>query len=570
VTIVLFVVDRGAVASAAKVTRFAITAKMTRCNVSAVRRGKLAPTLTAVAVAFTWACGTDQSQGLVSAATPEAASAGARILAAGGNAVDAAVAVSFALAVTEPAMSGLGGQTQLLVAAPNLAPLIINGTSFAPVGTPEGASAEDIERHTATTVPSMVRTLEHAWRMLGSGRIEWAQLIAPAIEYAENGFVVGPFRHRVWRQLTDDLRADPTVAALFLDSEGMPPDSGSSFQQPILARTLRRIAEHGAADFYTGEIARTIAADMEANAGWLSYEDLAAFPRPNELTPLHGTYRGWDIHTMPPPGGGWVVLQILNVLELNPEDELAFESPNRLAHVIDALRIGHRQRRDHPVENLLDYDADVRRKTDKGTARTLTGLDTRPRGETTHFTVVDASGMVVSVTASINNFFGARVASPELGFLYNDYMNEFVYDDPDHPFALHPGAMPYSSMTPTILSRDGRPVAGLGSPGSARIVSTTAQVIQLWVDTDLGIAGAVAAGRSHVVPDSLLFLEASLPHDQREDLLQNRGFVLGEPRAYLAVGDLNAYFGGVHAVAFEDGAWHGAADPRRDGAVVRP
>ncbi len=522
---------------------------------------------TAAIVAVLTGCGSPEPRGVVSAATPEAAAAGARVLAAGGNAVDAAVAVSFALAVTEPAMSGLGGQTQLLVAAPRAEPFIINGTSFAPRATPIEAKTEEIARHTATTVPSMVRTLDHAWRLHGSAEVDWAQLIAPAIEYAEAGFVVGPFRHRVWLQLQEILQADATVAALFLTEAGTAPAVGSTFKQPVLARTLRRIAEHGAADFYTGRIARTIAADMAANGGWLSYDDLVQLAQPGELQPLRGTYRDWSIHTMPPPGGGWVVLQILNLLEQHSVSDLAFDSPNRLALVVGALRIGHRERRDHPVENLIDYRGEVDRKTSKETARELAIPATQ--GETTHFTVVDADGMVVSVTASINNFFGARAASPGLGFLYNDYMREFVLDDPTHPFALRAGAMPYSSMTPTVLSHDGVPMLGLGSPGSARIVSAIAQVIQLWVDTDLGIASAVAYGRAHVVPDSLLYLEPVLAAADA-GRFGNRGFVFGEPRAYLAVGDLNAYFGGVHAVALEDGEWLGAADPRRDGAVVQP
>jgi gamma-glutamyltranspeptidase/glutathione hydrolase len=240
-----------------------------------------------------------------------------------------------------------------------------------------------------------------------------------------------------------------------------------------------------------------------------------------------------------------------------------------MLRIADALRIGHRERRDAPVLDLVDYRDIVDGKTSKETARRLWETTARG-GETTHFTVVDAEGMVVSVTASINNLFGSRSASPELGFLYNDYMNEFVLDDPAHPFALRPSAMPYSSMTPTIVVRDGRPVMGLGSPGSARIVSAIAQVTQLWIDSDLGIEGAVASGRIHVVPDSLLYVEAVLSSSEIEDAFLERGFMLGEPRAYLATDNLNAYFGGVHAVALEDGEWVGAADPRRDGAVARP
>lgn len=518
------------------------------------------------ATALMAACDAGAPRGIVSAATPEAAEAGARILAAGGNAVDAAVAVSFALAVTEPAMSGLGAQTQILIAEPGREPVIVNGTSRSPANTPTDAAAGAIAGHRATTIPSMVRTLDHAWRMHGSAVVDWPELLAPAIGCAESGFVVGPFRHRVWEQLADQLRADPAVAALFLDEDGSPPAAGDTFRQPVLARTLRRLAEQGAADFYTGEIARTIARDMEQHGGWVTYEDLASFAEPQEIAPLHGTYRGRDIYTMPPPGGGWVVLQILNLLELAPATELQIDSPERLQHLVSALRIGHRERHYHPVTDLVDFQADVGHRISKEAARKL--AEREERGETTHFTVVDGDGMVVSVTASINNFFGARAAAPDLGFLYNDYMHEFELDDSDHPFALRPGAMPYSSMTPTVVLEDGRPVLGLGSPGSSRIISAVSQVLQLWIDTDIGIAGAVAAGRVHVVPDSLLYVEPLLREPGLEAAFTARGFALGEPRAYLAAGELSAYFGGVHAVAFERGHWRGAADPRRDGRVL--
>jgi gamma-glutamyltranspeptidase/glutathione hydrolase len=502
--------------------------------------------------------------GVAVAASPEAAEAGAAILRAGGNAVDAAVAVSFALAVTEPAMSGLGGQTQILLHAPGEPPVVINGTSYAPRATPLDAGPTDIVTYRATTVPTTVRVLEYAWRHHGSGRIEWAQLLEPAIRYADEGFVVGPFRHRVWVNAEEALRANPAAGSLFLTGGGVAPAEGSVFRQPQLARTLRRLAQHGAEDFYGGEIARAIASDMAANGGWLSLQDLEQLPQPAELPPLRGSYRGWDVYTLPPPGGGWVVLQILNLLEQSPPEALAPGSPARIPLLGQALRIGHRTRRDAPVRDLVDYDADVAEKIDKARARELLEVGA---GETTHFSVADGDGMAVAVTASINFAFGAKAADSTLGFLYNDYMREFVLGDPGHPFALRPNAMPYSSMSPTILAREGEPVLALGSPGSARIISAVVQVAQLWVDYGLDVEAAVAAPRLHVIPDSALFVEWRDAPDSVLMLTVQRGFVLSEPRASWDSQGRNAYFGGVHAVARRGGTWRGAADPRRDGAA---
>lgn len=506
--------------------------------------------------------------GVVSAATSEAAAAGAEILEAGGNAVDAAVAVSFALAVTEPAMSGLGGQTQILIHSPNREPLAINGTSFSPQATPERATAEDIAGHRATTIPSTVRTLAYAMKKYGSGRISWPQALAPAIRYAEEGFVVGRFRALVWSSHVEDLHQHPATESLFLKKDGASPAEGELWQQPILAKTLRRLAEHGAEDFYTGKIAREIAADMASNGGWITLEDLQNVPQPVELPALKGSYRDWTVFTLPPPGSGWVVLQILNLLERSPVDELLPASPQRLFHLAKAIQIGQTNRRNNPIKNLIDYSDEVADRISKDTAKLLQeSEDSAASGETTHFSVVDATGMAVSVTASINAYFGARVASPNLGFLYNDYMHEFEIGKPEHPFALRPHAMPYSSMSPTILAKNGEAHLVLGSPGSSRIISAVAQVIQLWVDAGIGIENAVAAKRIHVVPDDKLYIEAPDLADSVLAAFTQRGYQITEPRMDLVNGELNPYFGGVHAIAREKGKWVGTADPRRDGAV---
>jgi gamma-glutamyltranspeptidase/glutathione hydrolase len=504
--------------------------------------------------------------GVVSAASPEAAAAGREVLERGGNAVDAAVAVAFSLGVTEPAMSGLGAGIQILLQAPGRDPLVINGTSLAPAKIPAGATARDLTAHRATTVPSSVRTLDHAWRRHGSGRLSWADLLAPAIRSAEEGFVLGPFRHKVLERTAAALRIHPSGAALMLNPDGSVPAAGSVWRQPVLARTLRRLALHGAADFYQGEIAREIAVDMAAHGGWITAEDLARLPEPREQPALRGSYRGWNVATLAPPASGWVVLQILNVLEHSDPAELAPGSPTRDDRLVEALAIGHTSNQRSPVHDMADPVAESAGRISKETAtELLTAARTRNPGETTHFSVVDRNGLAVAVTTSINNYYGARVASPSLGFLYNDYMLEFVLDDPAHPFALRGGAQPFSSMSALILSRDGVPHMAVGSPGSARIISAVSQVVQLWADGQSRISGAVAAPRWHLIPPDRLYSEGQ-PTGWRERFAP-QGWNFPEVPADLALNGLNAYFGGVHAVAWEDGRWAGAADPRRDGTV---
>lgn len=513
--------------------------------------------------------------GVVSAASPEAALAGVEILEAGGNAIDAAVAVQFALGVTEPAMSGLGGQTQILVQQPGEEAFVIAGSSYSPSAMPPGATAEDLRHHRATTVPATVKALDYAWRRFGSGKISWDALLAPAIRFADSGFTVGPFRHKVWQRHQARLAESPSTRALFLRRDGSVPRVGTIFRQPELAQTLRRLAESGADDFYEGSLAREIAADMAAHGGWITLEDLNSVPEPFIMPAIVTSYRGHTVATLPPPGGGWVVLQLLNLLELTDQDELRDET-SRVRTVAKALRIGHGSRRQDPLSDLVNFSDEVMERIAKETARRLwtlneiavgAGSEMSSNGETTHFSVVDGDGLAVSATASINAYFGARAASPTLGFLYNDYMHEFELGQPAHLFALRPNAMPYSSMSPTIVSRDNRPVLVLGSPGSARIISAVAQVTHRWIDLGESITQSVAAPRIHVVPRDRLYLESEATTTGATRWIAEDGFQIVDPATDLVIGGRNAYYGGVHAIAFENGDWVGAADPRRDGKV---
>jgi gamma-glutamyltranspeptidase/glutathione hydrolase len=511
-------------------------------------------------------CSDDKREysGVVSAGSPEAVSAGLEILELGGNAVDASIAVAFALAVTEPAQSGLGGQAQFLIYKPGEHPVIINGTSFSPSILPGNNSKEDLIKHKATTTPSLVMLLGYLWMNYSAG-IDWGDLLSPAVKFAEGGFPLTEFRYKVLEYKSDELRVDPVTKKLFLNEDGSVIGEETYWKQPILAKTIKLLAENGSEDFYSGNIAQMIAEDMKNNNGWITINDLRDVPEPAEQRPLKGTYRGYEIYTMPPPGGGWVIIQALNILEQFPSDELKLDSSNRLKLIAMALQIAHQSRSEEPIENLINYQDDVLLKTSKEEAKKM--IKNNSGGETTHFSVVDKDGMVVSATLSINNYFGSKSASLELGFLYNDYMNEFKINEVEHPFNLMPDAMPYSSMTPTILMKEGNPVMAIGSPGSERIISAVVQVISLWIDAGLSIEEAVDYPRIHVTPDKIIYLESDILLKAEKSKIESAGFVFEDPPSEIIINELNPYFGGINAVAYEKDEWKGAADPRRDGTV---
>ncbi|MDX1555184.1 MAG: gamma-glutamyltransferase, partial [Xanthomonadales bacterium] len=236
--------------------------------------------------------------------------------------------------------------------------------------------------------------------------------------------------------------------------------------------------------------------------------------------------------------------------------------------LLDAMRIGHGSRRNEPVEDYLDYANDIKHRISKAQARRLLEAYQRDQGgETTHFSVVDGGGMAVAVTQSIDSYFGARVAHSELGFLYNNYMQGFQVDDPEGSYYLTELQMPKSSMSASMLLQDGRPILVLGSPGSARIISAVAQVTSYWVDVEADIVAANGAFRVHVVPPDRAYVEGEELDAGLLAGLGARGLTLRRPAYGVSDGQLDPYFGGVHALAFENGSWTGAADPRRDGTV---
>ena len=279
-------------------------------------------------------------------------------------------------------------------------------------------------------------------------------------------------------------------------------------------------------------------------------------------------YRAYRVYSFPPPAGGWVMMQTLKLYEEQRREGWDIEAERQA--MTRSIFLAQRDRRERPVEDFDDYGDFLERKLSEEYVAALleqlhsTGNSGRESngGETTHFSLIDADGFAISATTSINAYYGVRVAAPELGFLYNSYMDDFIFGDPAHPYAIAPGKPAYSSMSPSIVTRDGETVLVLGSPGSARIISAVAQVIAAFAENAESLDVLLAAPRIHVTGGGSLYLENPdwLP------IIESVGIEYSLPSTDLMINGLNAYFGGVHAVGRLRGEWQAAADPRRDGA----
>tara|TARA_B110000444_G_scaffold239453_1_gene253889 strand:+ start:8248 stop:9882 length:1635 start_codon:yes stop_codon:yes gene_type:complete len=510
---------------------------------------------------------------LVSSATPEATKAGALIFDKGGNAVDAAVAVAFALGVTEPAMSGIGGRTMLILSIPNREPVAIGGISLTPSVLQKDITKDSLTYYKQVSIPSQVKILNYIWKKYGSGKLKWEELLEPAINYAENGFENGVHRHHVFKRNQNKLKSGIYHnRELLIDDEI--PAIGDLVKQPTLAKTLNRLATHGAGDFYKGEIAKIITEDFKTNGGWISYDDLSNFPDPIEQKPLHITYRGCDVYSFIPPGGGWQVLQVLNLLEQTDSKMISKYNQNRMNILINAINLSHNDRLDNAIVDYQNYQGEIKKKLSREYTKKLLKQPAvnrvkdentqKGQGETTHFSVVDKDGMALSVTSSIGSYFGSSTSTKSLGFFYNSYLKSLMGFGLGK--SLEPNTTIPSSMSPSLVKKDGKNMLVIGTPGSKRIVSTTAQLIQLWIDSDMSIKEIIKYPRVHAIKNKV-YLEDDTLDSKIIQEIRNKGYKITFPNYDLTKSGLNAYFGGVHAIEFKNGQWKAAADPRRDGEI---
>jgi gamma-glutamyltranspeptidase/glutathione hydrolase len=504
--------------------------------------------------------------GMVATAHYRATAAGAEMLAEGGNAIDAAVAAAFALGVCEPAASGLGGQTTMLIhLAVERRTFALDGSSRAPNRTSADTLTKTarLRGYCATTVPSTPATL--AWALRAHGRLPLARVLEPAIRLARKGYRVSGLQQALTRRELKKL-ADGSAASFFLRGGETPYVAGARHRQPVLGDTLARLAEHGVEDFYTGEIAAHIDADMIAHGGLIRRDDLAQIPWPIERRPLATRYEGLRVFTFPPPGAGRTLVEMLNVWQQLPPELHDLDSARGAVALAETIRRAFRDRRDRPFDPHFYAQVSEKRMLSQEHARRVARRVARRAraggGETTHLSVMDGEGNVVGLTQSIERVYGAAVATPSLGFLYNNYMSAFEAEDIAHPYSLRPNAAPWASVAPTIVFRGRNPWAVLGSPGSERITPSILQVL-LRLETHTPFA-AVDAPRLFCSLDGLVSLEASRMRDDIPEALQATGFEIQRRDPY------SFYLGCVQLVLRENGELVGVADPRRDGSAAGP
>lgn len=508
----------------------------------------------------------ESEHGMVSTAHHLATAAGVSMLERGGNAIDAAVAAAVALGVCEPAASGLGGQTMMLIhLRDSNVTVAVDGSSRAPhravIDSFANLRTDRRRGHLATTVPSSVATYAHVLERYGC--LGWATVVEPAIELAENGYEISLLQQRLTRRERRHLRAH-SAGQLFLQNGRRVRQAGSRFLQPVLATTLRRLAERGHEDFYLGETARLIHDDMEANGGILREDDLAQIPVPVERDPLEGQLGGNRLATMPLPAAGRTLVEMLNIHQSLPSELQDIDSPDGAVCLAKTIRHALTDRRDRPFDPNLYSQASDKQMLDReyahGVAQQIAQIPSH--GETTHLSVMDSGRNVVALTQSIENVYGSCAASPHLGFLYNNYMSAFEYEDASHPYYLRPNAVPWASVAPTIVFKDELPWLAIGSPGSERIPPTILQVLNR-LRTSSPLA-AVEAPRIHCTLDGVVSAEASRISTDVLDALVHSGFELKRREPY------SFYMGCVQMVMAEGDRLVGVADPRRDGAAAGP
>jgi gamma-glutamyltranspeptidase/glutathione hydrolase len=535
--------------------------------------------------------------GMVASTNEVASRVGVDIMKRGGNAVDAAIAVAFALAVTHPAAGNLGGGGFMMIRLKDGRTTAIDYREMAPVAAHrdvyldkngkliegEGGS---LVGYRAAGVPGTVRGMELALKKYGSGKLTWSQLVEPARRLAANGFPVTYYLARSLRNSRDYLSKYAETRRIYLKG-GAFYNEGELFRQPELAATFARLQRFGPNEFYEGETARLIAADMKRNNGMMTLEDLRGYVA-RERTPLRGNYRGHEIISMPPPSsGGAVLIEMLNILEGFDLRKLEASSSDRYHLMTEAMRRAFADRAEYmgdtdfvkvPIAGLIDksYATTLRSTIKPDRASTSAEVRAgRPVGyesdDTTHFTVVDTEGNAVANTYTLNDSYGSSATVKGAGILLNNEMDDFAAK-PGTPNmygliqgernAVAPRKRPLSAMTPTIvLRKDGSLWFTIGSPGGPTIINTVLCVITNVIDYDMNIQQAIDAPRIHHqwLPDELVGEPYGLSGDTQRALTA-RGHTLAKQRT----------LGDAEGIMIEEKTLVrlGATDPRRSDGLA--
>jgi gamma-glutamyltranspeptidase/glutathione hydrolase len=524
--------------------------------------------------------------GMVVCVSPPGAEVGLAVLKKGGNAVDAAVATAFAMAVTYPAAGNIGGGGFMLIyPGDKPQPAVIEYRETAPAAATRTMykKNESIYTHRAVGVPGTVRGLALAHRKFGT--LPWKDLVMPAVKLAEEGFVIDESLADSLNWVVGSSSDFPELVRVFGKNKGNDEwKAGDRLVQKDLGKTLRLIAEKGPDAFYRGAIADLLAAEMKAGGGLITRADLAAY-KANVRRPVHGTYRGYDVYGPPPPSsGGTCLVEMLNVLENFDLRRRGRWSPQTLHLLIETMRRAYSDRARYlgdPAFTKIparltrkDYARQLARSIDlkhaTPSARLARGIPLAREGDsTTHFSVIDKSGMAVANTYTLERSYGSRVVVRGAGFLLNNEMMDFnwrpgVTDRQGgigtRPNLIAPGKRMLSSQTPTVVAKNGKVVLVTGSPGSRTIINTVLQVVVNVIDFDMNIRDAVDAPRLHHqwFPDRARFEEPG-KYKAAVRRLRQMGHVIESTRQ-----------GDAHSIWVDPrtGRYYGAEDRRIDGKVA--
>ncbi|MES3013066.1 MAG: gamma-glutamyltransferase [Pseudomonadota bacterium] len=540
--------------------------------------------------------------GMVVTAQHLATRVGVDVLRDGGNAVDAAVAVGYALAVVYPAAGNLGGGGFMTIQFADGRTTFLDFREKAPLAATanmyldkDGNVVKGLSTHghLAVGVPGTVSGMEYALQKYGTMKRQ--ALLAPAIRYAQDGFVLDQGDIDMFASATDDFRNDPASAAIFLN-RGEPFQVGQTIVQKDLAQTLKAIRDKGEAGFYKGPVGAALVASSQVGKGIITQADLDQY-KTRELKPVECSYRGYGVVSAPPPSsGGVVICEILNILEGYPLKELGFRSAQSVHDQIEAMRHAYVDRNSYlgdpdfvknPLDRLLskDYAATIR----AGIAPDKAGVskDIRPGvaphvikegSNTTHYSIVDTWGNAVSVTYTLNDWFGAKVTAASTGVLLNNEMDDFTakIGVPNlyglvqgEANKIEPGKRPLSSMSPTIVTKDGKPVMVVGTPGGSRIITAVLHTLINVIDYGMNAQEAVDAPKFHQqwLPEATNVDHFALSPDTRR-ILEGWGQTFGDPQP---VNHLAVILVGAPSLGGKPAArnrFHGANDPRRNSGLA--
>ena len=533
--------------------------------------------------------------GMVVTAQHLATQVGVDVLKRGGNAVDAAVAVGYALAVVYPAAGNLGGGGFMTLQLADGRKTFLDFREKAPLAATanmyldkEGNVVKGLSTYgqLAVGVPGSVSGLEYAREKYGT--MKRATLLMPAIKLAEKGFALDQGDIDIFQTATDNFGKDPASAAIFLN-KGQAFQAGDKLVQKDLAKTLKAISQRGTSGFYQGAVAAAIVESSQSGGGIITQADLDQY-RTRELAPIECDYRGYHVVSAPPPSsGGVVICEMLNILEGYPLKELGFRSAQAVHYQIEAMRHAYVDRNSYlgdpdfvknPVERLTDkaYAAQIRAVIDPakaGVSQDLKpGVAPHEGTNTTHYSIADRWGNAVGVTYTLNDWFGAKVTAAGTGVLLNNEMDDFTVKAgvpnlyglvQGEANAIAPGKRPLSSMSPTILSKDGKPVMVVGTPGGSRIITAVLHTLLNVVDYDMTVQEAIDAPRFHQqwLPDLTYVENFALSPDARK-LLEASGHKLGpaQPANHMTAVLIGAPSLGGKPVG--KNRFYGANDPRRN------